>query len=68
VTNTRTRSFADQHEVEMADLLLEEFANDGVDRTWDECKKLVVCRLQDMGLTKDLADNAVWLAIKTRNG
>jgi hypothetical protein len=67
VTETAPRLFADKHEIEMADLLLEQVANDGVSRSWDECKKLAADQLQGMGLTRDLAENAVWVAVKQRS-
>jgi hypothetical protein len=63
----KSRLFADKHEIEMADFLLEQVTNDGVSRSWDACKKLAADQLQEMGLAQDLAENAVWVAIKLRS-
>jgi antitoxin component of RelBE/YafQ-DinJ toxin-antitoxin module len=51
----------------MADMLLEQLANDGINRRWDETKRQVALQLEALGMTESRAVYAVLDAIRYRN-
>jgi len=59
--------FPTKHEIEMADLILDELANDGTNRAWADCKQVAADRLREMGMSEDAAYVAIRIAIQSRS-